>query len=65
MYDEPTGTEKCPACSAEVYEDADRCPPCGEYIIPGGIAARKWPAWWWVAFGLSLLALFLFSSGAF
>ncbi len=65
MYDEPTGTEKCPACSAEVYEDADRCPHCGEYIIPGGIAARKWTAWWWVAFGLSLLALFLFSSGAF
>ncbi len=65
MSDEPTGTEPCPSCSADIYEDADQCPRCGEYIIPGGIAARKWPAWWWIAFGLALLALFLFSSGVF
>jgi predicted RNA-binding Zn-ribbon protein involved in translation (DUF1610 family) len=65
MLDEPTGTEKCPSCSKDVYEDADRCPYCGEYIIPGGIAARKWPAWWWIAFGLALFALFFFTTGIF
>ncbi len=22
----------CPACGAEIYEDAEQCPVCGEYV---------------------------------
>jgi RNA polymerase subunit RPABC4/transcription elongation factor Spt4 len=32
-YDEEeTLTTSCPACGAEVYEDAEQCPVCGNYI---------------------------------
>lgn len=26
----------CPECGGEVYEDAEQCPHCGQYIKPGG-----------------------------
>ena len=29
----PAETITCPACSAEVYEEAPQCPVCGEYMI--------------------------------
>lgn len=45
----------CPECGAEVYEDADRCPKCGNYIIPG--RRRRGTAGWirWTALGLVAL----------
>lgn len=53
-------TLPCPACGRQVYEDADQCPYCGEWIIPlrgrGGL-----PSWARVAgavlAGLLLLGL--------
>ncbi|MEZ6068002.1 MAG: hypothetical protein R3B90_20340 [Planctomycetaceae bacterium] len=59
--DDSTGTFACPACGEAVYEEADVCPYCGEYVIAGdsrpgrgGVwAGRPW--WWWVA--LALLCL--------
>jgi hypothetical protein len=33
--DGETPTEACPLCGAEVYAHADRCPECGQFIIPG------------------------------
>ena len=40
-----------PACGAEVYEDAERCPHCGEYIVR---RLQNWEGrpWWWVVLGL-------------
>jgi len=36
MYDEDDDetdvTISCPNCNLEIYEDAPRCPHCGEYI---------------------------------
>ncbi len=55
--DESTETIVCPECGAEVYEDADRCPVCGQYIIPD---TRFWSGKpiWWIALGfLGLVAL--------
>ena len=54
--DETTDVAPCPACGAEIYEDADRCPRCGEYISRG--AAPRWP-WWMLAGGLAALAAVL------
>jgi hypothetical protein len=33
-HDEPDEADlaTCPACGAEVYEDAEQCPVCGEWI---------------------------------
>lgn len=46
----------CPLCGGEVYEDAVRCPSCGEYL-EAGFATRDGGPWsgrsvWWVALGL-------------
>ncbi|QDU39295.1 hypothetical protein Mal4_36340 [Maioricimonas rarisocia] len=52
--DDESITLPCPACGADVYEDADVCPVCGEFIIR---SSRVWdgqPAWW---IGLGLLGI--------
>ena len=49
--DEDTDTVTCPECDADVYEDADQCPVCGEYLIPD---TRVWSGKpnWWIALGI-------------
>lgn len=42
-------TVPCSHCGREVYEDAVRCPYCGEYLTDGGGAVRRgWPWWMWL-----------------
>lgn len=41
--DDETATLSCPACDAEVYEDADVCPSCGASMTP--VARRSGGAW--------------------
>lgn len=68
--DESDATLECPACGADVYEDAPACPICGEYIVhdnefatsqqrgPTGIWSDR-PAWWiWLGF-LGVIATIL------
>jgi len=43
-------TAPCPACGAEVYEDADRCPACGEFIL-AKLAGGRGPVLWWIFLG--------------
>lgn len=42
----------CPHCSAEIYEDAVRCPVCGEYIIKSTSPMAGRPLWF-VLLGLA------------
>jgi ribosomal protein S27AE len=44
-------TRTCPSCGAAVYEDAEQCPACGEYVVLSHAAILGWP-WWLVALGL-------------
>ncbi len=53
--DDESETVACPHCGADVYEDADRCPRCGEWITAGG--GSHWPLW--VAGVAVLLILYL------
>ena len=42
-----TDTVACPACGAQIYEHADRCNACGEWIVHrSSIWSRK--ALWWI-----------------
>jgi hypothetical protein len=41
--DDEVETVPCPACGQEVYEDADQCPKCGEWIIPLAGRRSAWP----------------------
>ncbi|WP_169976931.1 zinc-ribbon domain-containing protein [Tautonia rosea] len=49
--DDESAVLPCPSCGAEVYEDAEQCPHCGEFIVR---RLRVWEGrpWWWVAMGL-------------
>lgn len=49
----------CPNCGADVYEDAVRCPHCGEYVTFSTAALAGRP-WWWVAtFLLGVVAVII------
>lgn len=56
-------TLPCPACGAAMFEEADRCPACGDYVTPGGRPSAR-PPWviltaivclvaavWWIVGG--------------
>jgi len=49
--DDEAETVKCPSCNADVYEDADQCPVCGEFIVTDTSIWSDKP-WWWIALGL-------------
>ena len=60
--DDPTETVTCPSCHAEIYEDAEQCPACGDYIT----RTTKLPSiWWWTSIGLlAAIVLFVWMCGA-
>jgi predicted amidophosphoribosyltransferase len=71
MYDDPDDWEDdeegdesevvpCPACGADVYEDAERCPACGEYIVHSTSPWRDRPRWW-IVVGLLGIAAVIYS----
>jgi hypothetical protein len=37
---------RCPSCRRDVYEDAERCPHCGDYIVHSTRAWDGRPLWW-------------------
>lgn len=58
--DESTETLPCPQCGAQVYEEAERCPVCGTYIIQASVWTGR-PGWWillaLLGIGAAILAL--------
>ncbi len=57
--DESAETIACPACGAEVYEDAIRCPACGTYITQTTKALAALPLWAVILGLLGILAVVL------
>jgi len=52
-------TLPCPSCGVDIYEDAEQCPACGEYVAFASSALSGWP-WWFTGLGLiGILALIL------
>lgn len=52
--DPPVDVVPCPNCGAEVYEEAERCPACGDYIVHGGgRSAWEGKPLWWILLGLA------------
>ena len=37
---------ECPKCGADIYEDAVRCPLCGEYVTQSTSPWSQKPGWW-------------------
>lgn len=48
LVDDGDDSVPCPACGCDVYEDADQCVHCGEWIIPSATGAAGLH-WVWIA----------------
>ena len=65
--DDAAETVPCPACGAEVYEDAPACPACGEYVTAYRSPTAGMPRWFAAAglVGCVLLIVALVFGAAF
>lgn len=61
--DEESEVLVCPSCRAEVHEDTQQCPHCGDWITPvyPERGVRRWV--WKIAAVLVILAMLLFVIG--
>lgn len=41
-YDDEDDTVPCPNCGSDIYEDAEQCPICNEYITHGSQLSPHW-----------------------
>ncbi len=55
--EEDTDTVTCPACGADIYEDSEQCPVCGQYILSQTSAWQGKPLWWIVLGLLGIAAV--------
>ncbi len=55
---ETEALESCYHCGAGIYEQAEQCPTCGNYIIDGDSHTSSQPAWV-IATAILLLVLFV------
>jgi predicted amidophosphoribosyltransferase len=44
--DSDGGNVMCPKCGADMYEDAVKCPLCGEYVVHTHHVWQGKPIWW-------------------
>jgi len=62
--DDPAAWYECPLCGADVYEEADVCPACGDYITPKLVSRSDARPKWYMFLGLAgILAVVLVLSG--
>jgi hypothetical protein len=58
--DSAAATITCPYCGEDIYEDAQRCPHCDQYISAETSGASPKP--WWVIAGVVVLLYVLIRS---
>ncbi len=59
--DDGEDTVPCPLCGGDVYDDAQACPHCGEWISANTHAWSQ-RRWWWVLLGALGIVAVLYSS---
>ena len=52
MDDDDNATIACPHCGADVYDDAEQCPACGQYLSQEDAPAKTPP--WWILIGVAI-----------
>jgi len=66
--DDDAETVPCPECGAEVYEEAESCPACGNYIVHSHTSASHnvWSdrPWWWTILGILGILLLIWALAA-
>ncbi|MEE2640668.1 MAG: hypothetical protein VX768_08590 [Planctomycetota bacterium] len=59
-WDEETSTLPCPNCNLPVYEDAEQCPSCQHYILPGAqSSSNRFPLGTQIMIWILILSLLL------
>ncbi|MFH1418199.1 MAG: zinc ribbon domain-containing protein [Planctomycetota bacterium] len=53
------GEMVCPSCGANVTEDTQKCPHCGDWITPEYPSRHNWRRWVFVAVVLLMLCAIL------
>lgn len=55
---------KCPSCGEEIFEEAQQCPYCGDYVVPSTSALGGRPFWFCVLglLGVAATVFYLLSS---
>jgi rRNA maturation protein Nop10 len=53
--DDEDATIPCPHCGADVYDDAEQCPACGQYLLDADAPAAGRP--WWIVIGVAICLL--------
>lgn len=61
--DDGPATVACPYCRAEILEDAEQCPKCGQYISKEDMPTGGFSAIGWVLIILMLFAAALWAVG--
>lgn len=54
--DEASLTIPCPTCREEIYEEAEQCPYCGNYVVRTSTAWEGRPPWWILLGALGIVA---------
>ncbi len=57
--DAESETVACPVCRRSVYEDAEKCPHCGEWITPASTAEHRSRTWRWPVLIALLIVMIL------
>jgi hypothetical protein len=61
--DDSAETVPCPSCGADIYEEAEQCPECGEYVVRDNSVLGGKPRWYIVLALLGILAVVAVLSG--
>jgi predicted nucleic acid-binding Zn ribbon protein len=57
--DDEEATIRCPYCRAEIWEEAQQCPECGEYLsLEDRRSRHEWQPRWIILTAIMLLLLF-------
>ena len=51
----------CPSCGAMFYDDTDRCPHCGDWIMPLAASARSKSRIWIIAAILAVIGMLIWA----
>jgi zinc-ribbon domain len=61
--DDSLATVPCPYCRAEIIEDAEQCPKCGQYLSREDAPSTGKSGYWWVLVLLALAVALMWAAG--
>ena len=61
--DEESDVIECPACGAEIYEDAPQCPVCENYVVRESQSFSGKPVWYVALAVAGIIAVIWLLSG--